>query len=102
MCRGRLRATWARQPPPLPSSLSPPVCAVANSSPPQPLPATLSIAKALPALPAAPLPALPKSSDRALPTQELGNLFWQGLHSALQPAAMDEQWMAVRRLLTVA
>ena len=49
-----------------------------------------------------PLPALPKSSDRALPTQELGNLFWGGIHSALQPAAMDEQWMAVRRLLTVA
>ena len=71
---------------------------------PQPLPVTALEAvppKPLPTLPAANMPTLPPTSDRGVLTQELGNLFWGGIHSALQPAALDEQWMAVRRLLTV-
>ena len=79
-----------------------------NSAPPppapQPLPTTPLAAAAppppLPALPAAILPELPPAfSDRALHTSDLGALFWNGLHQALQPAAVDEQWSAVRRIL---
>lgn len=53
---------------------------------------------AFPALPAALSPAVPQASER-MQTHELAALFWGSIHSALAPAAMDEQWMAVRNLV---
>ena len=76
------------------------VPAPAPSAPPAPPapPATLPAAQLLPA---APMPVLPAPSER-VQTEELARLFWGGIHGALAPAAMDEQWRAVRSLVVAA
>jgi hypothetical protein len=49
------------------------------------------------------LPAAPQPEFAAqTPTNDLASLFWNSVHSALAPAAMDDQWAAVRRLLVTA
>lgn len=54
---------------------------------------------AMPKLPAAVLPTLPPPSEH-VQTHELAAMFWASVQGALAPAAMDEQWSAVRRLVT--
>ena len=56
---------------------------------------------AIPELPPAALPILPPPSEH-VQTHELAKLFWGGIQSALAPAAMDDQWMAVRRIVVSA
>jgi len=65
-------------------------------APPAPAPALV-----LPELPAARLPTLPPPSQQ-VPMHELTALFWGGIHDALAPSTVNEQWMAVRQLVVVA
>ena len=52
------------------------------------------------AMPSTKAPSLSVAPSDRVQTSELAALFWGGIASTLQPAAADEQWNAVRRLIS--
>jgi len=56
---------------------------------------------AIPSLPPAKVPQLPAPSEN-VPTAELATLFFNSISTALTPAVVNEQWMAVRSLIVAA
>ena len=76
----------------VPAPPTPPRAVVDLASSPLPSPPVL-----LP-FPTATLPVLPPPYEH-VHTDALAAMFWDSVQSALAPAAMDEQWMAVRSLV---